>query len=433
MSLAVHNDTAWKSGLAGAVPAALCHAAAAVFLFAFVRRVFASVPAAWAAIAVALLNPNAIYLGVVPMTEPFFGAAFGAMLWSLAAGRPAIAGIAGCAATLIRYEGWFILPFFAAAFLLRMGWRAAITFAAIAAVGPLYWLAHNRWLDLDPLLFYRGPYSAKAIQAGRPYPGSGDWHVAWVYFRETVFLIAGRPLAWLGVAGAVVCALRRQWIPLLAVLPPMFYLISLHGEGTPIFVPTLWPSSYYNTRYGLAAIPLLAIGVGALVATMPKRLRSAGTAALVLLCAGVWAGSSKDSWVAWKEPQVNSGPRRAFTRHAAAYLRENCRSGAILTGFGDLAGIFREAGIPLRATIHEGNGIDWLAQTHRPELFLRAEWAIARAGDPVDKAIRSLPAGGRSYRLVWNIVVPRTPEIRIYRLDSTGVGPPPSLVERLDR
>ncbi len=35
---------------------------------------------------------------------------------------------------------------------------------------------------------------------------------------------------------------------------------SMHSSGTPIFVPHLWPNSYYNTRYGMAALPLLAIG-----------------------------------------------------------------------------------------------------------------------------------------------------------------------------
>ena len=68
------------------------------------------------------------------------------------------------------------------------------------------------------------------------------------------------------------------WPVFLAALPPLFYIWSMHSGGTPIFVPTLWPFSYYNTRYALAALPLLAIAGGSLVllgaATLPALDRS---------------------------------------------------------------------------------------------------------------------------------------------------------------
>ncbi|MEZ5353515.1 MAG: hypothetical protein R2762_12830 [Bryobacteraceae bacterium] len=433
MALPAQWDRAWQSGLAGAIPAAICHVAAALFLFAAARRIFDSSPAAWAALGLFLLNPNSLYLGVIPMTEPFFAAAFGALLWSTAAGRPVIAGIAACAATLIRYEGWFLLPFFSLAFLVRNGIRPAALFAAIAATGPVYWLAHNRWLDLDPLLFYRGPYSAKAIQGRDPYPGLHDWPQAWLYFRTAAVLIAGRPLAWLGACGALVCIARRQSIVALSALPALFYVISLHSAGTPIYVPTLWPNTYYNARYGFAAMPLLVLGAAALAAILPRRLQTFAAAAVLLGCMAAWIGSAPEQWIALKEPQVNSAPRREYTLHAAAFLRDHYRSGGILTGFGDLAGIFRESGIPLREAIHEGNGIDWLAQTLRPERFLRAEWVLARAGDPVDRAIVSLrdsAHNGPRYRLVKSIQAPRAPEIRIYRREGSAMRPPESPYNR---
>src|SRR3989442_15796431 len=42
----VGNPTLWRSGLAGAIPSAVCFVAAAAFLFAAVRRVFGSLAAA---------------------------------------------------------------------------------------------------------------------------------------------------------------------------------------------------------------------------------------------------------------------------------------------------------------------------------------------------------------------------------------------------
>ena len=79
----------------------------------------------------------------------------------------AVAGAAAIAGTLTRYEGWFLIPFVALFFLSaakRNRILAVIVFGAIASLGPLAWLAHDRWYTSDWLSFYRGPYSAKAIQ-----------------------------------------------------------------------------------------------------------------------------------------------------------------------------------------------------------------------------------------------------------------------------
>ena len=57
----------------------------------------------------------------------------------------------------------------------------------------------------------------------------------------------------------------------------------MHSSGaTPIHVPDLWPDSYYNTRYGLAVLPLLAFAAAALVTLVPRASRAA-VAALVVV------------------------------------------------------------------------------------------------------------------------------------------------------
>ena len=50
----------------------------------------------------------------------------------------------------------------------------------------------------------------------------------------------------------------------------------MHSSGTPIFVPDLWPYSWYNTRYALAALPLAAFAAGALVTLVPARFAGRG-------------------------------------------------------------------------------------------------------------------------------------------------------------
>ncbi|HET8548906.1 MAG TPA: hypothetical protein VFL57_12910, partial [Bryobacteraceae bacterium] len=249
--------------------------------------------------------------------------------------------------------------------------------------------------------FYRGPASAKAIYQRAldakmdRYPGDHDLAKAWLCFGSAAQLCSGWIPVALGLAGAAVAVIRRAWWPLLfLLLPPMFYVLSVYSSGTPIFVPHLWPHSYYNTRYGLAALPLLAFGAAALVSFAQLRRRGLAAAAIVVAATLPWLVFREgDRVITWKESQVNSETRRAWTREAAAFFRHNYREGdGVLAGFGDLTGIFREAGIPLRNILHEGNGPAWYGAIKRPDLFMHERWAVANAGDDVATAMQRLGA-----------------------------------------
>src|ERR1035438_4612992 len=110
----------------------------------------------------------------------------------------------------------------------------------LAALGPCFWFFHNWWLTLDPLAFYRGPYSARAIQGNAAYPGKHNWTDAFLYYRTAAQLCAGPCLPWIALTGLLAALFRRAFWPLLLLaLPGAFYVLSLYGSGTPIFIPTL--------------------------------------------------------------------------------------------------------------------------------------------------------------------------------------------------
>ena len=412
----VNTDTWWRDGLAGAIPAAIANLGASLGLFLLVRHLAGST-GGWTAMLCYLANPNLMYLGSIPMTEPFFLCALFGMLYAGSradsVGWAAVAGVFACAGTLIRYEGWFVLPFVA----LYIGRRSpvgAVVFSLIAGLGPAYWLLHNLYLEGDPLAFYRGPYSAKAIyqraidaHMARS-PGDHDWVTAFRYFGAAARLVAGWPLMIAGLVGAFLMARRRLGAEVaLLTLPPLFYIWGMHSSGNPIFMPHLYPFSYYNTRYGLAAMPLLLCGAGML-----------GGISRVLPPLLVAGSLASGNWICWRESQVNSESRRAWTEQAAIYLRENYRGGGIATGFGDLAGVYQQAGIPLAETVNECNSPHWMALVARPDLFLREEWAVTIAGDPVDSAVAKARSRGPLYDLVHTIQVKGAPDVRIYRFRS---------------
>jgi hypothetical protein len=121
-------------------------------------------------------------------------------------------------------------------------------------------------------------------------------------------------------------------------------------------------------------------------------------------------------WITWKESQVNSEARRAWTGEAAAYLRENYRPGSgIFTTFGDVTGIFCAAGIPLRDTLTWDIWWQWEIATRRPQIGLREEWAVAVAGDAVQATIQRAWLRGPRYTLQKTIAVKGAPVIEIYR------------------
>lgn len=434
----VGNDRLWRSGLAGAIPSSACFVVAAAFLFAAMRRAAHSSAVAFASLSLFALNPNLLYLAATPMTETVAFAALMALLYftvlfhqtqSFAA--VAGAGLACLAASLARYEGWFVIPFVAAYFLIAgRGWYrlwAAVLFCAIAVLGPLYWLAHNWWLYSNPLEFYNGPYSAIAIyrralaQNMAPYRGDHDWPMALLYYSTAVRLCTGLTTVVLALGGLAGVMLKRVlWPVVFAALPPLFYVWSMHSGGTPIFVPDLWPFTHYNTRYGLAALPLLAIAGGCLVLLVPERWRPWLAVTILVAAAAPWLLHPQPSyWVTWQESRLNSIGRRAWTSAAASSLRASYHPGdGIFTSFGELTGILRTAGIPLGESLYNGDEPAWTAATLRPDLFLHEEWGLAESGDPVATAVQraSLKAGPH-YHLVQTVKVKGAPVIEIYKRD----------------
>jgi hypothetical protein len=432
----------WQTSLAGTMPSAACFALAAIFLFAAAQRAFHSPPAAFAVMLVFLLNPNMLFLSTAPMTEPVFAAAAAALLFATLWFRDSqsiwallLAAAASNAASLTRYEGWFLIPF-AALYLLIVAknkWLA-ILFGLLASLAPLAWAAHNRFYNGDALEFYRGQWSAMGIyqrQLARGmarYPGDHDWRKTVEYYSTAVQLVVGWPALILGAVGILAALWRRAWWPvLLLLLSPVFYAISMHSSGTPIFVPTLYPHSFYNTRYALAALPLTAFCAAALVMLVPNKWKIwRWPAALIVVTIPAAAWTMHPESICWKETEVNSAVRRQWTRAAATYLAVHYRPGdGIIFPFGDMTGVLREAGIPIREGLFDGNGAAFEMALSRPDLFLQSRWALAFSGDRIATAILRGDKRGPHYLLEATIIVKGAPVVEIYRRDRGALRPPP--------
>jgi len=417
----VRNDWLWRTGLAGAITSGVSMTVAVTFLFAAVRRIFADTIAAAVAAAVFLLNPNTLYMASIPMSEAVFFASLFALFYFTVRFRETRgwgallgASLAAFCGALTRYEAWFLLPFVAFYLLISARGKriaAVIIFCFIAALGPGLWLAHNRWYYGDPLYFYRGPYSAMALQGTRSYPGRGDWRIAAQYFFMAGQAVAGWPALVFLAAGTVLALARRiVWPVLLLALPLAFYVWAIHSSGVPIFVPALWPHTFYNTRYGLAFLPLAAVGAAALARQFPKPL-----VALAIVVVGLSPFASAPP-VTWRESEINSRVRRAWIAQTAAYLTEaSGPNQTFLTAFGQLTPIYRTLGVPLRDTLTGDNDLAWNAAMARPDLFLHTDWAVVESGDDMQTMIDRARLHGPRYELQRRVTVKGGPVIEIYK------------------
>jgi hypothetical protein len=414
----VRLDNLWHNGLAGAIPFAFCFVVGGCFLFAAVRRIFLSTPAAVTAVALCALNPNLLYIQATPMTEGLFFACLAALLYFTVRFRQtqrwwavAGAGVALCLGTLTRYDGWFLIPFVGAYFLWtaqRRRFAVALVFCLLAGLGPLFWLVHNWILAGDPLAFYRGPYSALAIQGNASYPGKGYWPRALQFFGFAAFYCAGPGLAVMAVLGLAPALARRAFWPLLLLLlPGVFYLCSMHSGGTPIFVPVLYSGAYYNVRYGLSVLPLLALASAAIVAVVPARVRGIFVVLAILAGSVHWlVHPQPENWIVWQEGNKNYAAHRVLERAVEDYLRPRyVRGSGIVTSFGATTAIYRELGIPLRETLTGDNGPVWDAA------FPHQAWAVVLAGDWAEGKVKACGC----YTLEQSFSVQDAPQIHIYR------------------
>jgi hypothetical protein len=458
----------WQNGLAGAWPSLVCYVLGVAGFYRLSRRML--VPR-WALVATAFygLNPNLLYLSTTAMTEPLFLAQ---MIWmvlltvecvdairadqqSRVARRMIFLGLLIFAAVFTRYDGW-VLGAAAWCVVSWNLWRAGglrrrvapsfAVFTLLAVAGPVLWLWYNQHFYHDPLDFMRGPYSAPAIEKRTSPPGSKHyrgWHnVGWalLFYTRTAQVVAA---AWETGFAVMAAALAGLWIALrrgtaraslLLWVPPAFYVYSVAYGSVPIFIPELYPHSYYNARYGMEMLPALALFASVALAAMERRfakarIRSsdagsiraeAGIAvrplylvALALAVANPLAMvygtelvqqcakliehhpsnllARYDTPLVLKEAMVNSTTRVPFEQNLALVLEDLPPGAAILMQESDHIGALEDAGLALRQTINESDYDSWHAALEAPAEH--AAFVVSFEGDAVWKAVEEHPEG----------------------------------------
>jgi hypothetical protein len=440
----ISNMRLWQTGLAAAPMSMLSYAISVAGIWRLARRMMRS---RWAIVATAFyaLNPNLLFLATTAMTEALFLAL---VIWSVVAtmegiaamrkgdaltarARMMLAGLLVLGQVFTRYDGWIVGAVVWCCFAWAVwtssptmrsklrGWF--IVFTVLCLAGPLLWFWYNHHFEGDWLDFMRGPYSAKQIERKTAPPGQHyrGWHnVGWAalfYMRtaqidaavwETGFVLMaaalyGTWISWTRRATAEVKS-RAETLAWLLWVPLPFYIYSVAYGSVPIFIPQLWPHSFYNARYGMGLLPALSI-YGALAAErLEVWFRAQGKIwtrfavrfwqplAMVLCVANSIAMMYRIPLVL-KEGMVNSTTRVALERLIATQLESMPTNVPVMMALNAHVGAVQTAGRTLLSMVSENDSQTFDAALADPAHH--AAFIIALVGDPVDKAVAEHPEG----------------------------------------
>jgi len=437
----------WQSGSGGSIPSMAAYVFGALGIFRLVRLALcpegklngATQVSAWAAAIIYCANPNLIYMQATAMGESLYLAFF---IWAAVyfvefarCGETSSRSLTKCgvclaAACLTPYDGWFLAVLMVTGAVIvsfhvfkrkekapRFGASRISTFFLIAAAAPVFWLAYNAAVYRNPLEFANGPYSAHAIEqkTATVNPAKGNLRAAASYFLKAAELNVseanwqGRLWLALALLGSFVAGFSGQGRAGLWLWAPLpFYSLSVAYGSVPIFLPTWWPFTYYNVRYGLQLLPAFAVfvplGISFVVQSTAKMgqlnpfvTRRVSTIVLVSVF-GLASASYGGIWhadpICYREAAINSRGRVELDKQVAGWLKPLPSDSTLLMYLGEHVGTLQQAAIPLRRVINEGNHRVWKQPADLQGLWERAladpaayaDFVIGFDGDPVWKS-----------------------------------------------
>ncbi|HEX8733553.1 MAG TPA: glycosyltransferase family 39 protein, partial [Ktedonobacterales bacterium] len=392
-------DPLYRSGLAGAIPSMVGYILGTLYLFRAARLLFSSAAAGWVAALIFALNPNTLYLQSTPMSELVL---LGLLLLGLyylirwvADERPvnlvACAG-AFAAGSLVRYDVWALalaeLAVIAYVTWRRHGWKAAEgalwLYGALAFAGCAAWFLYNWLLFADPLYFIDGPYSASyqqgVIKAHNSLPTYHNAGLAALVYLQAASEMVGWPLL---VVAALATALLVARSRLDARMLPAYMLWSLLAFNilclflgvTVVYTPELHLANapaLFNVRYGIMALPEVALFTASLVAWRREALW------LGLALALVFSGFNPALGLPYtlRDPLATS--HWPTIRSEAAWLDQHYHGGTILIGSAPFTAVVFATDLPDHDFVNENTPQHFDQIIAAPQRY--ATWIVMDSG-----------------------------------------------------
>jgi hypothetical protein len=424
----VYFDFLWRTGLAGSIVSGTCFVISALYIYKIGEFISKSKWMGFVASLVFMTNLNVLYLQSTPMTELTLIVFFVLSTYYFIRfienqdDLPALisAAIFAFCAALSRYDGWFLVCAEAGIIaLLYIPWHRVpkswkeftggfnrdqwdklegrlILFGSIAFFGIALWLLWD-WVILgDPLYFTHSVFSAKSQQnswlAKGELPAYRHMGTSLLYYFVTAMSNVGVVMFAVALVGAVWFCLKsenkhRFYILLILLVPFIFNVLTLYLGQSVIFIPHVTPVGFewrlFNVRYGVMAVPLVALCAAYLFYKSSWKakvllsglfvfqfgLYAVGYAKVISLDDGV---EGLSSFIA-KVPDAQYWFAKNYD-HGLVLLDDYARAMSVI-----------RTPVPMRNFIYVGNKPYWEESLKEPEKY--ATWIIMQKNDAVWNAL----------------------------------------------
>ena len=417
----VWSEFMWHSGLSGSIQSMLSFVLMGYLIYAILKDLDVGLPGRFFGVVIFIFNINILYLQSIAMTELL-------LLMTMTAGvcdlmrafrddnfiRLIRSALFIMMATLIRYEGWFLL--LAAAVMiffltLRIsGYKKAegtlILFSTLGFAGIIAWFLWNQLIFKDILYFIFGPFSARSQQLQLESAGNlttkGDWfYSAFVYLLALLYN-SGTFIAFLGLLGMVLFWFDIKIKPavrlaLTALITPLiFNVLALYLGHSVLFIQGISGESWFNARYGIMLMPAIAVFAGYFFDRIkPLRWTVFGLTFFTIFFTLINrdAVTIDDATVGASQKNVSQVSR---------WLNENAanQKGFIMISVASHDAVIFSSKLPMKRFIHEGTGEYWDRAGKNPDLWAR--WIVMRTNDDNDLTFMAVKKshGIKRYELV---------------------------------
>lgn len=417
----IWNDFMWHSGLSGALVSMASFVGTGILIYKFLEKLSVGLIGRLFGVLVFVANVNILYLQSTAMTELLLiftmtAAIYELVLWHK---EDKVTSLIKSAfwmmmASLIRYDGWFLLIFSSALIVLRAykkwGYRTAegilLFFLTLGALGIGLWFIWNLLIFGDPLYFAFGPYSAHSQQVQLEEAGvlatKGNLPLSLKVYLYALIYNIGAFTTILGILGMIAFWMNKQiknavkLASTVLLAPFLFNVIALYLGHSVLFIQGISGNTWFNVRYGVMMLPSIAIFVGYLVHKLvPLRLTIIG----LFLFVTFFAFANVDA-VTIDDARVGSSQKNVA--EVSGWLAKNAKDekGFVLISAASHDAIIFSSGLPMKRYIHEGTGAYWENATTSPDRWAR--WIVMRTNDLNDSTFKLTQQSGQleKYELV---------------------------------
>lgn len=413
----IWNDWAWHSGFAGAIWNMISFVGCGLVISMFLKKLRVGILGRLVGVAVFAANINVLYLQSTAMTEIIllFTMTMGCyylLVWHM---EDTMLDLIKAAfwimlATLVRYDGWFLLGLSGllvirqvwARHMRQDGWKlgwskiegATILFASLAALGVLSWFAWNQLIFGDALYFALGPFSAHAqqliMEAAGALPTKHNLLLSInVYFYALFYSTYTYPAILASIGTLVLWRDKSltqfsKWGTTALMAPLFFNILALFLGFSVIYVQGISGDTWFNIRYGIMLMPTIAIFIGYLV-DRAKIFRSLIIGSLIFVL--FFAFNSGDA-VAIDDARVGSSQKNVSEVSGYLHKHASKEKGFILISAASHDAIIFSSKLPMKRFIHEGTGLYWEHATTLPDRW--AKWIVMRTYDDNDLTWRAV-------------------------------------------